>query len=39
LPAVVWGTMDHMAHQPNEYIKIEHLIEDTQVYADLISKL
>lgn len=38
-PAVVWGTMDHMAHQPNEYIKIEHLIEDTKVYAHLISKL
>ena len=39
LPAVVWGTMDHMAHQPNEYIKIEHLIEDTKVYADLMSNL
>ncbi|GAB6188975.1 M20 family metallo-hydrolase [Marinitoga arctica] len=39
LPAVVWGTMDHMAHQPNEYIKIEHLIEDTKVYAKLMSNL
>ncbi|SHE59342.1 succinyl-diaminopimelate desuccinylase [Marinitoga hydrogenitolerans DSM 16785] len=39
LPAVVWGTMDHTAHQPNEYIRIEHLIEDTKVYAHLMNNL
>ncbi|AEX85368.1 acetylornithine deacetylase or succinyl-diaminopimelate desuccinylase [Marinitoga piezophila KA3] len=37
LPALVWGTMDHTAHQPNEYIKIEHLIADTKIYAYLMA--
>jgi len=39
LPAVVWATMDEMAHQPNEYIKIEHLLADTAVYTKLMSEL
>jgi succinyl-diaminopimelate desuccinylase len=35
IPAVVWGTMDETAHQPNEYAKIENLVNDTKVFAFL----
>jgi succinyl-diaminopimelate desuccinylase len=38
-PAVVWATLDETAHQPNEYVKIDNLIKDTQVFAYLMSKL
>jgi len=37
LPAAVWATIDETAHQPNEYVKIENLINDTKVYAYLIA--
>lgn len=33
VPAVVWSTIDEMAHQPNEYAKIENLVNDTKVFA------
>jgi succinyl-diaminopimelate desuccinylase len=33
VPAVVWSTIDEMAHQPNEYAKIENLINDAKVFA------
>jgi succinyl-diaminopimelate desuccinylase len=36
VPAVVWSTIDETGHQPNEYIKIENLIEDAKVYAFLM---
>ncbi len=35
IPAVVWSTIDEMAHQPNEYAKIENLVNDTEVFAFL----
>lgn len=35
VPAVVWSTVDETAHQPNEYTKIENLINDTKIYAHL----
>lgn len=35
IPAVVWGTIDEMAHQPNEYAKIENLVNDAKVFASL----
>jgi len=35
LPAVVWSTIDEVAHQPDEYTKIENLISDTKTYAFL----
>ncbi|HOO74001.1 MAG TPA: M20 family metallo-hydrolase [Tepiditoga sp.] len=38
-PAVVWGTMDETAHQPNENIAIDYLLKDSEVYANLISEL
>ncbi|MDK2900215.1 MAG: succinyl-diaminopimelate desuccinylase [Thermosipho sp. (in: thermotogales)] len=37
LPAAVWATIDETAHQPNEYVVIKNLIEDTKVYAYLIA--
>jgi succinyl-diaminopimelate desuccinylase len=33
LPAVVWSTIDEVAHQPNEYSKIDNMINDCKVYA------
>lgn len=35
VPAVVWSTIDEMAHQPNEYAKIENLVNDARVFAFL----
>lgn len=35
VPAVVWSTVDETAHQPNEYAKIENLINDAKVFAFL----
>jgi succinyl-diaminopimelate desuccinylase len=34
-PAVVWSTVDEMAHQPNEYAKIVNLVNDAKVFAFL----
>jgi len=33
IPAVVWSTMDDLAHQPNEYCVIDNMVEDTKVFA------
>lgn len=33
IPAVVWATLDEMAHQPNEYAKIDNMVEDAKVMA------
>jgi succinyl-diaminopimelate desuccinylase len=35
IPAVVWSTVDEVAHQPNEYSKIENLVNDAKVFAYL----
>jgi succinyl-diaminopimelate desuccinylase len=35
IPAVVWSTVDEMAHQPNEYAKIENLVNDAKIFAQL----
>ena len=35
VPAVVWCTIDETAHQPNEYAKIENLVNDAKIYAFL----
>jgi succinyl-diaminopimelate desuccinylase len=37
VPAVVWSTIDETAHQPNEYTKIENIVNDTKVYAFLAT--
>ena len=31
--AAVWATMDETAHNPNEYVKISNIIEDTKVFT------
>jgi succinyl-diaminopimelate desuccinylase len=33
IPAVVWSTIDETAHQPNEYTKIQNLIDDAKIFA------
>ncbi|USH00215.1 M20 family metallo-hydrolase [Thermococcus argininiproducens] len=33
IPAVVWATLDERAHQPNEYAKIDNMIEDAKIMA------
>jgi len=35
VPAVVWSTIDETAHQPNEYAKIENMVNDAKIYAFL----
>jgi succinyl-diaminopimelate desuccinylase len=35
VPAVVWSTIDEKAHQPDEYTKIENLVNDAKVYASV----
>jgi len=35
IPAVVWSTVDEMAHQPNEYARIENLVNDAKIFASL----
>jgi succinyl-diaminopimelate desuccinylase len=37
VPAVAWSTIDETAHQPNEYAKIQNLVEDAKVYAFLMQ--
>ena len=32
-PAVVWSTLDPVEHSPNEYCKIENLVNDAVVFA------
>ena len=34
-PAVVWSTIDEIAHQPNEYAKIDNMVNDAKVYASI----
>ena len=36
IPAVVWCTCDETAHQPNEYAKIENMVEDAKVFATIL---
>jgi succinyl-diaminopimelate desuccinylase len=37
LPAVVWSTIDETAHQPNEYAKIESVVNDAKIYATMMT--
>jgi len=36
IPAVVWSTVDEVAHQPNEYSKVENMVNDAKVFAALV---
>jgi succinyl-diaminopimelate desuccinylase len=33
----VWSTVDEIAHQPNEYAKIENLVNDAKIFAYLAT--
>jgi len=33
IPAVVWSTVDDVAHQPDEYAKVENMVNDAKVFA------
>jgi len=35
IPAVVWSTADEMAHQPNEYARIDNMVNDAKIFAQL----
>ncbi len=35
--AAVWSTIDETAHQPNEYKRINHLVDDAKVFAALFE--
>jgi len=37
MQAAVWSTIDEVAHQPNEYAKIQNLVEDAKIYALLAT--
>jgi len=37
MDTAVWSTLDDMAHQPNEYCKIENMIEDAKVFAHIAT--
>jgi succinyl-diaminopimelate desuccinylase len=38
IPAVVWSTIDEVAHQPNEYAKVENMVSDAKVFALLATR-
>jgi succinyl-diaminopimelate desuccinylase len=38
LHAVVWSRIDELAHQPNEYTKIDNMLGDTKVFAHLFMQ-
>jgi succinyl-diaminopimelate desuccinylase len=33
IPAALWSTVDDVAHQPNEYCRIENMMADAKVFA------
>ena len=35
IPAVVWSTLNELAHQPNEYAVIDNMVEDTKTFIAL----
>lgn len=36
-PAVVWSTVDELAHQPNEYCRLDNLIKDAKVFVRMLA--
>lgn len=39
IPVAVWCQEDPVAHMPNEYAKIEHMLNEAKVFAQLMSGL
>lgn len=37
IDAVVWSTMDEMAHQPNEYCVLDNLIKDAETLVEMFK--
>ena len=37
--AYVWQTLDEMAHNPNEYCKVDNLVSDAKVFVAALSEL
>lgn len=37
MPAVVWRQGNDTAHQPNEFIEIEHMVNEAKVFASIMS--
>ncbi|MCX8150802.1 MAG: M20 family metallo-hydrolase [Candidatus Bathyarchaeota archaeon] len=35
IPAVVWSTVEEVAHQPDEYSKVQNMVDDAKVFAVL----
>lgn len=33
IPAVVWSTAEEVAHQPDEYSKVQNMVDDAKVFA------
>jgi len=33
----VWSTLDDVAHQPNEYCKIENMVDDAKVFVHMAT--
>lgn len=33
IPAAVWSFVDVMAHQPNEYVIIDNIVRDAQIFV------
>jgi len=38
IPAIVWSTVDELAHQPNEYAIIDNLVKDTKIFVSTVLK-
>lgn len=38
IPAVVWSTLDELAHQPNEYTIIDNMIQDAAVFLAMVHE-
>jgi len=38
IPAVVWSTLDELAHQPNEYVLVSNVVNDTKIFLSTIAK-
>jgi succinyl-diaminopimelate desuccinylase len=37
VPAVVWSTVNEVAHQPDEYSKVQNMVDDARVFALLAT--
>jgi len=37
IPAALWSTVDEVAHQPNEYCKIENMVADAKTFSLLAT--